>query len=280
MKFTKKLVILAVLTLIALPAFAGGSKDSEDRLDTIKKAGKLVIGTSADYPPYEFHYVKDGKDIIGGFDMAIAAEIAKDMGVALEIKDMQFDGLLAALQAGAIDLVISGMSPTEERRKSVDFSSIYYYATHGAIIRKGEEAKYSTVEGLKSGKLSAQKGTIQVGIAKTQILGMSEEEADRSIDVVKEVGSIKNLIMDLKNGNVDAIIAELPVAEAYVKANAELALAAPTFTDDDGGSAIAVKRGNPALLDAVNAALDRLIKAKEIDRFFAEAQAIQEEQGL
>ncbi len=274
MKTVKKILVLAVFILAALPLFAGGKQENDNRLANIEKSGKLIIGTSADYPPYEFHYLKDGKDVIGGFDIAIAGEIAKGMGVKLEIKDMQFDGLLAALQAGTIDIVISGMSPTEERRKSVDFSTIYYYATHGVIVRKADQAKYSTVDALKNARLSAQKGTIQVGIAKTQILGMSEEEAEKAVDVVKEVGSIKNLILDLKNGNVDAIVAELPVAQAYVKANSDLALAAPTFKDEDGGSAIAIKQGNPSLVAAINKTLERLMAQDKINQFFAEAMEI------
>ncbi|QQO09261.1 transporter substrate-binding domain-containing protein [Breznakiella homolactica] len=279
MKLYKKLMVFAVLAAMALPVFAGGGEEKDTRLDNIRKSGKLVIGTSADYPPYEFHYLKNGQDVIGGFDIAIAEALAKDLGVTLEIKDMQFDGLLAALQAGTIDIVISGMSPTAERRKSVDFSTIYYYATHGVIVRQGDLAKYATVAALKDARLSAQKGTIQVGIAKTQIMGMSEEDAEKAVDVVKEVGSIKNLILDLKNGNVDAIVAELPVAQAYVRANADLGLAAPTFRDDDGGSAIAIKKGNPSLVTAVNTTLERLMAEGKIEEFFAEAQAIQEEQG-
>ncbi len=75
------------------------------------------MATSADYPPYEFHKVVNGKDEIVGFDIEIAKEIAKQLGVELEIKDIKFDGLLAALQGGTVDMVISGMTPTEERKK-------------------------------------------------------------------------------------------------------------------------------------------------------------------
>jgi ABC-type amino acid transport substrate-binding protein len=280
MKFTKSLAscmsAFIVLVVVAGMSLSCSSNHKQDALNKVQKAKTLVIGTSADYPPYEFHSLKDGKDLIVGFDIAIAQEIAKDLGVKLEIKDMQFDGLLAALQAGTIDIVISGMTPTEERKKSVDFSKTYYYAVHGVIVRAEDKDKYQTVDALKNARLSAQKGTIQVGIAKTQILGLSKEEADKPSDKVKELGTIKNLILDLKNKKVDAIVAELPVATAYVNNNPDLALATPTFTDDEGGSAVAVKKGNPLLLEAINKTLDRLMAEKKIDQFVAEANELVE----
>lgn len=284
MKLLKNLVSLSILAALALSVSSCGAKKEAAapaapaavKLAEIKKAGKLVIGTSADYPPYEFHSLKDGKDVIVGFDIAIAEELAKDIGVALEIKDMQFDGLLAALQAGNIDIVISGMTPTEERKKSVDFTNTYYYAVHGVMVRAADKDKYATVEALKKARLSAQKGTIQVGIAKTQILGLSKEDAEKDQTSVKEVGTIKNLVLDLKNGKVDAIVAELPVAAAYIGKNPDLAVAAPTFKDDEGGSAIAVKKGNEDLVAALNKTLDRLMAEKKIDEFVAAANELVE----
>jgi polar amino acid transport system substrate-binding protein len=274
MKTVKKVLVLALLILAALPLFAGGRAENDSRLDNIKQSGKLIIGCSADYPPYEFHSIENGQDVIIGFDIDIAKAIAADLGVELEIKDMAFDGLLAALQAGTIDIIISGMSPTVERREAVDFSDIYYYATHGVIVRNADVNQYATVEALKSAALSAQKGTIQVDIAKIQILGMSAEEAEADIDSVKEVASIKNLILDLENGNVDAIVAELPVAQAYANANSNLALAAPVFRDEDGGSAIAIKKGNPSLVAAIDASLKKLMDADKINEFFAKAMEV------
>ena len=88
-------------------------------LDATKSKGKLVVGTSADYPPYEFHKQVDGKDQIVGFDIDIAKEVAKDLGVELEVDDMSFDGLLVALQAGKVDMVFAGMTPTDERKHGI-----------------------------------------------------------------------------------------------------------------------------------------------------------------
>ncbi|ULQ60956.1 transporter substrate-binding domain-containing protein [Brucepastera parasyntrophica] len=279
MKKLVKLLCAGMFLAIAAPAliFAGGSKEKESRLDTIKKSGKVILGTSADYPPYEFHAQINGKDTIVGFDVAIAEEIAKDLGVKLEIKDMDFDGLLAALVSGNVDFVISGMTPTDERRKNVDFSDIYYLAEHGVIIRKVDEAKYAaSADSLKDRMVGAQRGAIQVGLAKVNIKGMSEEEAENPHSQVKELGKLPDLIMEVKNSKIDAVVAELPVAKAYVGANSDLMLAAYTFKDDDGGSAIAVKKGETAFLEQINKTIARLTAEGKIDQFVSEANELVE----
>ncbi len=258
--------------LLALPLLAAcGAKAPASGLEAIKKAGKLVLGTSADFPPYEFHATKDGADAIVGFDIAIAAQIAKDLGVALEIKDMKFDGLLAALDSGNIDLVIAGMTPTEERKKNTDFSEIYYRAEQGLIVRSADAAKYASPESLKSAMVGAQKGAIQVGIAKTQIKGMADDKADHP--EVKELGKVADLVLELKNGKIEAVVVETEVAKAYAAANPDLAVAPFVFPDAEGGSAVAVKKGSEGLLSAVNATLARLAAEKAMDGFVTAAKA-------
>lgn len=269
--------VLAVLAAI-LPATAGGQKDASV-MDKIKADGKIILGTSADYPPYEFHALIDGKDTIVGFDISIAQEIAKDLGVQLEIKDMNFDGLLAALVSGNVDFVISGMTPTEERKQNVDFSDIYYEAVHGAVIRKADADKYaSDPASLKDVMVGAQKGAIQVGIAKEQIKGVSGAELDNNHPQVKELGTLPDLIMEVKNSKLEAVVAELPVAKAYVGANPDLTLADYTFQDAEGGSAIAVKKGNAELVEAINATIARLVAEDKITRFVGEASLLSDAQ--
>ena len=117
----KKVVASALLGIMTMGLVGCGSadntssKETKDLLETIQEKGKVVVGMSADYAPYEFHYIdENGKDVIGGFDVDIANEIADAIGVELVIQEMDFDALVAALPAGKIDLVISGMNPTEE----------------------------------------------------------------------------------------------------------------------------------------------------------------------
>ncbi len=270
-KLTRALVALLAIAFAA--SFTGCAKKAGDtRLDSIKKAGKIILGTSADYPPYEFHAQIDGKDTIVGFDIALAREIAKDLGVELEIKDMDFDGLLAALASGNVDMVVSGMTPTDERKQNVDFSEIYYFAEHGVLVRKADMAKYGTaVESLKDATVGAQRGAIQVSLAKTRIKGVAEDKAEEPHPQVKELGKLPDLIMELKNSKVEAIVAELPVAKAYLGANADLALATYTFKDAEGGSAVACKKGETALVEAINKTVARLTADGSIERFVSEA---------
>ena len=199
-----------------LSTMSCAAKTPASSLDAIKKAGKLVIGTSADFPPYEFHSEVNGSDAIVGFDIAIAQELAKDLGVALEIKDMKFDGLLAALDSGNVDIVIAGMTPTDERKNSTDFSNIYYRAEQGVIVRAVDLAMYPDVASVKNAMIGAQKGAIQVGIAKKQVKGMSDETADNP--QVKELPKVADLVLELKNGKIDAVIVETEVAKAYAAA--------------------------------------------------------------
>ena len=107
----------------------GGSNESSGEKDT------LVLGTSADFAPYEYHKMIDGKDTILGFDVALARQIAEDMGKELVIKDMEFGNLITELNNGTVDLLAAGLSPTEERKQQVDFSEPYYFGEQSIIIR-------------------------------------------------------------------------------------------------------------------------------------------------
>ncbi|HHU36408.1 MAG TPA: transporter substrate-binding domain-containing protein [Treponema sp.] len=273
----KKLVTMLTFALIAFLLLGCNAKKIDSRLDSINKKGKIILGTSADYPPYEFHTQINGKDTIVGFDVSIAEEIARDLGVPLEIKDMDFDGLLAALASGNVDFVISGMTPTDERRANVDFSDVYYYAEHGILIRKIDSDMFSSeAESLKSSMIGAQRGAIQVSLAKQHIKGVPEDKAEEPHPQVKELGKLPDLIMELKNGKIDAVVLELPVAKAYLTANSDLVLANYTFADEDGGAAIAVNKGEKSLLAKLNATIERLTSTGTIERFVTEANEIVE----
>ncbi|MGL4535596.1 MAG: transporter substrate-binding domain-containing protein, partial [Weissella cibaria] len=95
-------------------------------LSKIEKSGKLVVGTSADYAPYEFHTTVNGKDKIVGFDISVANEIAKRLGVKLVIQEMSFDALLGAVKTGKVDMVVAGMTATPEREQEASFSEPYF----------------------------------------------------------------------------------------------------------------------------------------------------------
>lgn len=269
--FSKSIILTLIISLVVL---AGGcAKKSAATNSGAQSAGnskkKIVIATSADYPPYEFHANVNGADKIVGFDVDIANEIAKDMGAEIEIKDMNFDGLLAALTANKADMVIAGMTPTDERKKSVDFSQIYYRATHGVVTKKGIADSIKSFDDLNGKVIGVQQGSIQADMAKEKIKNAKE---------IKEVPKITDLILMLQSGKVDAIVMELPVAKSYVQTNDSIALTSIEATDETGGSAVAIKKGNTDLVNQVNKTIDRLLKEGKIDQYLTEANKLAEKE--
>lgn len=271
-------LLMALLMAFAFAACGQNNESSENSgeatpaaetdgtLDKVLKAGKIVLGTSPDYEPYEF---PDNDGNIVGFDIEIAKEIAKDLNVELEIKEFDFNTLLAALAAGNIDFVMAGMTPREDRRENADFSDIYYEAVHGIIIRAADKDSIKELEDFKGKIIGAQAGAIQVDIAKEQIPEPAE---------VKEIERIPDLVMMLKNNKVDAVVMEKPVALNYVDAHDDLVLMeGVVLEDEEGGSAVALRKNNPELLEKINATLDRLMKDNKIEQFFRDAQKLSED---
>lgn len=240
------------------------SSEGINSLEKIKESGKLVVGMSADYAPYEFHKVIDGKDEIVGFDVDIANEIAENLGVELEITEMDFGMLIAALQTGKIDMIVSGMSPNDERRENVDFSDIYYEATQSVLILGSDKETYTSLDSLANKKIGAQMGTIQVSIAEEQI-----ENAN-----ITELTKVSQLVTELKSNKVNAVIVEKPVAETILKSNSDLHLTDIDIKYEDGGAAIAVKKGSDDLLNEVNDIIDELKTNGKIDEFVVNANEL------
>jgi polar amino acid transport system substrate-binding protein len=196
----------------------------------------------------------------------IAEEIAKDLGVKVEIKDMKFDGLLAALKTNSIDLVIAGMNPTADRAKEVNFSKVYYTAVQAVIVRTEDKDKLKSFADLSGKKVGVQKATTQEKIAQEQIKGAE----------IKSLGKITDLVLALKSKNVDALVVEFPVAEAYADKNADIVVSSMKFSEEASqkGSALAIAKGNEELLNSVNKTLDRLMKDDKISKFVADANAM------
>ena len=246
----------------------GTSGENKTALTEIKDKGELVVGLSADYAPYEFYTMVDGKKTIVGFDVELAKEVAKDLGVKLTLKEMKFDALLGALPAGQIDMIISGMNPDEERAKVMDFSDIYYTAQHGVLVNKKDLDKYKSVEDLKSVRVGAQMGSTQADIVKEKI------KAEKPT----LLANVNNLILELKSGKIDALVTEKPVAEMAIKNNNELALSKIEFKDETGGNAVAVKKGEKELVEQVNKTIKRLKDSGELDKFIVDANELASKQ--
>ncbi|MFP4976215.1 transporter substrate-binding domain-containing protein [Paenibacillus sp. CN-4] len=245
---------------------SGGNQPTAEATAEATTAGKtLTLGTSADFPPYEFHKMIDGKDTIVGFDIDIAKDIAADMGAELVIKDLPFDSLLNELSSGRVDMVISGLSPTEERRKAVDLSDIYYKAEQAVVVREADKDKFATMESLEGVKIGVQTGSIQEEIAK----GIPNAQ-------LTSLGKISDIVLQLQSNRVDASIIEGPVAKSFVKNVKGLVITDAKPPVEDDGYVIGVKKGNTELLEQINTTLKRLGSEGKIDEYVAAASELAE----
>lgn len=156
---TLKKVVAILVGISFMTPFLTQTKAAETDavLENIQKKGKLTIGLSADYPPYEFHATVDGKDKVVGADVSMGEKIAKDLGVELVVEELGFDALLGSMKTGKVDLIISGMSPTPERQKEVNFTDPYIRIQQKVLIRKADSEKFKNVTDFngKSGRSEA-----------------------------------------------------------------------------------------------------------------------------
>ena len=251
---------------------ASSSAAKTEKLQQIKDAGVLKVGTSAEYSPYEFHKVVDGEDKIVGFDDFLVQEIAKDMGVKVEYEDMDFDGLLGALQADKVDIVLAGMTPDEKRKKSVDFSDIYYTNSNVCIVAKGKEDTIKKSEDLKDLKVGVQKGTTQADYV-TNTLGITD---------ATQLKRIPDLMLELQNGKIDVIVTGKAVAEINVKKYDNIAIGNTTVGDEVAETAAAaIKKSsngvdNTSFVKSVNDTIKRLQDSGDMDKYMQDALKLAE----
>ncbi len=243
----------------------GSEAGTMNKLADIKAAGELVVGTSADYPPYEFHMEIDGVDTIVGFDIAIAQAFADELGVELKLVDMAFESLLISLQKGDFDLVMAGLTPDEERAKTVDFTDVFFHNKQIVIIRAEDADKYVTTEDMAGTTLGVQAGTIQETIA----ADLTDENK------VVKLKKFPELIMELKTGKVDGVCTNTMVASAYVSAHPDLLCQDIGIVWDNTGFSGAIQKGdNGEFMAFLNETIAKLQEDGSIDRFVAEAQQL------
>lgn len=229
------------------------------KLAMIKESGKLVMGTDANYPPFDFHKMIDGKDQIVGFDILLGEAIAEDLGVELEIQDMQFAAVLAAMETGILDVGIGAISKTEERAKTMDFSDIYFESSHSILVRKEDVGKYSNPE-----KLTAENARVGVQTATIQEEAVSDIEG---IEIIS-LASVPDLVSQLKSGYIDAMLLENTVADMYAAANDDLAPDHSGEFPGESGIAVAVPKGQEDLLAEINKTIQKLKENGKIDEFY------------
>jgi ABC-type amino acid transport substrate-binding protein len=209
---------------------------------TTVEAGKLHMSTNAQFPPYEM--VKDD-GTFEGIDVEIAQAIADKLGLELVVDDMDFDAALQAAQTGKSDMVMAGVTVNDERKAVMDFSDTYANGVQVIIVKSGSDIK--TADDLsKAGKIGTQRGT-------TGYIYCTDDFGE---DHVTAYDDGATAVQALLNGQVDAVVIDSAPAKEYVKANPGLTILDSTYTNED--YAIGIKKGNTALLNAINGALDEL----------------------
>ena len=271
-KISKALVAAALAPIMILFAGCGGSANKP--ADTNANAGAenqesivLKVGTNAAFEPFEM-MAEDGKTITG-FDVDLINAIAEDQGMTVEMQNMEFDGLVMAVQNGSIDAAIAGMSVTPERAEQVAFTETYYDAGLNIAVAASNE-DINSEDDLAGKVVASQMGT--TGAAKCAELQEAGIVAD-----VKLLENINVCMMALANGEVDAVIMDIPVNGAYVAAHPEEAkIAAEFVVEEPEQFAIAVSLDNKELLEKLNAGLAN-VKANGtydalIDKYFGSAE--------
>lgn len=232
----KRILAVCLLSVMLIATLTGcGSKDSN----------KIVFATNPEFPPFEF---VSSNGVIGefdGIDMAIAKKIGEISGKEVSMESMEFDSLLVALQNGQIDATIAGMTVTEERAKSVDFSVPYYTATQVMIVPEGSDIKSAAD---------------MAGKAITVVQGYTGETCVQELGyeyVAFKKGT--ECVMELVNGKCDVVVIDSATAEKYVADNAGLVIVKDDSAFANEEYAIAVQKGNTELLNIINDAVNSML---------------------
>ncbi|WP_036217993.1 transporter substrate-binding domain-containing protein [Lysinibacillus sphaericus] len=248
-----KLFIMILVLAIGVLAACGAKEDDANNSNADSSTDKQVlkVGTSADYAPFEYVDAAKGEEIIG-FDIDLIKLVGEKIGVDMQVQDMDFNSLVPALQAGKIDVVISGMTPNPEREKVVDFSDQYNETEQVIIVKKDSGIK-------KEADLAGKK----VGVQTASIQENLGNEIAKKVDVSVEGRTrIPEIIQDMMSKRLDAGILEGGVAKGYLKTNDQLA-AFPVEEQPEDFKAIAVPKGSN-LKGKINEALKELAEEGKI----------------
>ena len=237
----KKIMAAAMAALVTVMSLAGCGSTAANT--TTSSNGTLVVGTNAAFPPFE--YVGDDGNP-DGFDIALIKAIGDKIGMEVQIQDMEFDSLVSSI-GGKIDVAIAGMTVTEERKNTVDFSDPYYEAVQAVLVPKG--SSIATADDLKNLKIGVQLGTTGEFIA-DEIEGATVSAYNKAVDAVN----------DLNNGRVDCVIVDKNPAEVFGAQFSDKVdvVSGTNFDFEPENYAIALPKGNTELADKINNALKEL----------------------
>ena len=226
---------------------ASGSASNGDPAFTTVTPGKLTMSTNASFPPYEM-VADDGS--FEGIDIEVAGAIAQKLGLELQVDDMGFDACLQAAQTGKSDIVMAGVTVTEERQAVMDFSNTYANGVQVVIVKEGSPIQ--TVDDLANANMIG----CQMGTTGYIYCSDTPENGGFGEDHVTPYDDGAAAVQALMNGQIDAVVIDNKPAQEYVAANPGLKILDGDFTNED--YAIGVAKGNTALLDAINGALEEL----------------------
>ena len=291
MKQVKKTLALAMSALMLLAMLTGcGSSKKDDapaadsntetqepsadttssKLDQIKANGKLLVGTEAQYAPYEF---KDLDANFAGCDMWLAQQIADSLGVELEVVDMSFDGIIPAVKSGQVDIGIAAFTKTPERAEEIDFSDLYETSAQFLVVKTGNADVYSTKEALAGQKVGAQKGTIQ-----SQLIQSALPDSE-----LFELEKYPALALEVQNGNIAGLVVDQAVGESLIAtSNGGLEVANFEFTAEEAsfGKAAVIAKGNEDLVAAVNEVINKVTADGSYQKAYDEAVELAASMGL
>ena len=219
--------------------------------------GQFRVGMECDYPPFNWTQVEGkensvpidgGMGFAGGYDVEIAGRIAEALDKELVVVKIEWDGLIPALNSGMIDAVIAGMSPTAERKITVDFTDAYYNSDLVVVVRKdGAFAEAASLSDFAGAKVTGQQNTFHYTVI-DQLEGVEKQPAQVDFPA---------MITALSSGAIDGYISERPGAVSACQANADLTFVTPGFvaSEEDTSVAVAVKQGQPELIEQINGIL-------------------------
>ena len=219
-------------------------EESADNVNTVVD-GTITFGTNPEFPPFEFIAASGVIDTYDGIDMAIAKKIAEDNGMSVAMESMEFDSLLIALQNGQIDAVIAGMTITEERAESVNFSTPYYTATQVMIVK--EDSDIASAADMADKRICVVQG--YTGETCVKEMGYKYEAFKKGTEA----------IMELANGKCDVVVIDSATAAKYVADNTGLKIVEDPEAFENEEYAIAVAKGNEELLEKINASIEKML---------------------
>ena len=236
--------------------------ETADLSEVLVEPGKLIMSTNAAFPPYEM--VADGEGVyqgLEGIDVEIAMAIADKLGLELVIDDMDFDAALMAVQNNSADVMLAGLSYSEDRDEVVDFTDSYATGIQSVIVKEGSDV---TMDNLGDYMIGTQRGTTGYIYASD-----TPENGGYGEDHVIGYDNGATAVQELINGTIDAVIIDQQPAEEYVAANADagLTILPGNWVEED--YCLAVDEGNTALLDALNTAMNELKSDGTLDAIVA-----------